>query len=97
MSIYAVTYAYTDNQDLLAQIRPQHRAFLGGLYAAGVLLASGPVSAPGTAGALIIVRAESPQGALDLLAGDPFLAAEAILERQAVEWNPIYGPWEAHS
>lgn len=93
MEIYAVTYAYDTNEELRAEVRPRHRAFLTGLHAAGVLLASGPVDSEGAAGALIIVRAASAAGALALLDADPFLEAGTVAERQAVRWTPVIGPW----
>lgn len=93
MAIFAVTYAYDQNSGLRDELRPSHRGFLSGLHAAGALLASGPVESDGSAGALIIVRADSAEGALALLGSDPFLEAGTIAERQAVAWNPVIGPW----
>ena len=93
MPIYAVTYAYDDRTDLMDQVRPQHRAFLAGLYAAGTLLASGPVSSGTSRGALILVRAESAEGALGLLDADPLAEAGLLADRAAVEWTCVYGPW----
>lgn len=93
MSIYAVTYLYPDQADKLAEHRPAHRAFLSGLYAAKALLASGPVSSGDVRGALLIVQADSEQGALDLLATDPFSVNDLLAEKTVVKWDVIYGPW----
>jgi len=93
MSLYAVTYAYTDDTELADQVRPVHRGFLSGLFASGSLLASGPVSSGDMRGALIIVRADSEQGALDLLETDPFNEAGVVADRAAVAWTCVYGPW----
>ncbi len=94
MPIYAVTYAYDDRAALRDEVRPRHRAFLSGLHAAGVLLASGPVSGDGASGALLLLRAESPEAALRILDNDPFQEAEVIAERTAVEWTVVFGPWK---
>lgn len=92
MDIFAVTYRYpTGADEALAAIRPAHRTFLKGLYDAGQLLASGPTDVPG---ALLILRAESAQDALALVDGDPFYASELIVDRKAVKWAPVYGPWD---
>lgn len=94
MSIFAVTYAYDDRSELQDEVRPLHRAFLAGLYAAGILLASGPVSGDGARGALLIVRATDQAAALDLLRNDPFYEAGILLERAAVAWTVVNGPWQ---
>ncbi|SNS41094.1 hypothetical protein SAMN06309944_0146 [Micrococcales bacterium KH10] len=93
MKTFAVTYAYDAQTSLRDEVRPRHRAFLSGLYAAGVLLASGPVTSGASQGALIIVKAEDEASALALLDNDPFVIEGTVAERQAVEWTPVFGPW----
>ncbi len=93
MTIYAVTYAYNDRAADRDEVRPRHRAFLSGLYAAGVLLASGPVSGGGASGALLLLQAETSEAVLSILDHDPFQEAELIAERAAVEWTVVFGPW----
>lgn len=88
--IYAVEYHYiTDKDEEMAEVRPSHRAFNGVLADRGELLAAGPYV--GTHDALIVVRAESPEGALALLDEDPFHKAGYIAERVPHEWNPVIG------
>ncbi len=92
MSIFAVNYEYdATKRDLMAEIRPRHRAFLATLKEAGSLLASGPL---GTNGALIVVVADNVASALDVLKEDPFLLNEIIETRIARVWNPVIGPWQ---
>ena len=92
MDIFAVTYRYpTDADEAMAAIRPSHRAFLKEKFDAGELLASGPTDVPG---ALLILLAESAEDALNRVSEDPFLEAELIVERKAMKWTPIYGPWD---
>lgn len=88
--IYAVEYHYvTDKDEEMAEVRPAHRAFNGALADRGELLAAGPYF--GTHDALIIVRAESPEGALALLDDDPFHLGGYIAERVPREYNPVIG------
>ncbi len=92
MSIFAVNYEYdATKRDLMADVRPEHRAFLATLKEMGSLLASGPL---GTCGALIIVVADDAAAALDLLTDDPFLTNDIIETRVARAWNPVIGPWQ---
>ncbi|MDR6938804.1 YciI family protein [Arcanobacterium hippocoleae] len=92
MNIIAVNYVYDPEKSAeLNQHRPAHREFLRSLFDAAQLLASGPL---GTDEALIIVRAESPESALEILAADPLYEADIILKRTAQPWNPVIGPWE---
>ena len=92
MNTIAVTYLYTSDADALTEVRPQHRAFLSGLLAAKIVLASGPVNLGGLAGALIVIKAESSEAALELLNSDPFWQSGLITERTAAEWTVVFGP-----
>ncbi|MCS6711973.1 hypothetical protein JSY14_08055 [Brachybacterium sp. EF45031] len=89
MDLVAVQYLYADAADRLAQHRPEHRAFLGGLLERGVLVASGPLGDP--AGALILVRADGAEEALQLLDDDPFRREGLIVERTARPWTVVLG------
>lgn len=91
MAIFAVTYTYQASDETLAEIRPTHREFLKALLDAGTLLASGPLV--GSAGALLVLRAESVEQVAETLDADPFDIAGVIGERTIVQWNPVFGPW----
>jgi len=91
MANFAVTYHYIDDVELITEIRPIHRAWLGEQLAAGYLLASGPmVNRPA---ALLIWKADSIEELNALLDNDPFEIAGAIDERTIEEWNTVFGPW----
>ncbi len=91
MNIAAVFYTYDlSRSEELAEIRPTHREFLKSLFVADKLLASGPLD---TDQALIVVRAESPEAALELLAPDPLNEAGIIIGKRAQMWNPVIGPF----
>ena len=90
MNTIAVQY-HASQLDILATERPAHREFLGKLFEQGTLLASGPM---GSNFALIIMNADSPAAALEILKDDPLYIAGVIEERRALPWNAIYGPWD---
>ena len=90
--IYATIYTYDpERSEDLARLRPQHREFLRSLFDAGKLLASGPYA---DGKALIVVRADSADGAYQMLDPDPLNEAHIILHREASEWKPVIGPWD---
>lgn len=87
-----MTYTYDDSRtEILQANRPAHRAFLRSLFERGILLASGPL---GDNQALIVIKADSPEDALNLLTGDPLVGVDVIAERHAQLWNPVIGPWD---
>lgn len=94
MAIIAVEYFYNMSKtDVLAENRPAHRAFLRSLFDEGTLLASGPL---GSSGALIVLKADTPEAALAILDADPLAAAsiDVVETRVARVWNPNIGPWQ---
>lgn len=95
MTTYAVTYVYTDDSATRDTHRPAHRAFLGGLYAAGILLASGPVSDDDMQGALLILSGESADAVSAILDADPFHQQQLVAARAVTEWTVVFGPWAA--
>lgn len=91
MSIFAVTYKYIDDAELVTQIRPTHRLWLSELLEQGNLLASGPmVNRPAS---LLVFRADSLEELSSLLDRDPLEIAGVISERIIEEWNTVFGPW----
>ncbi len=93
MNTFAITYVYSSDSAALDEHRPAHRAYLGALAVAGSILASGPVRHDGMSGALIIVRAESADAALELLSQDPFWLQGLVVDRAVVEWQIVIGQW----
>ena len=92
MTLFAVEYVYDQNRTRdLDALRPQHRAFLGGLHEAGSLVASGPWLDAAAPGALLLVRAENHDAAIHLLDSDPFHRAHLIVRRTARAWSPVVG------
>lgn len=91
MAIIAVTYVYGGSAQALAEHRPRHREFLRGLAATGELLAAGPFDDDEPAGALLLLEAETPQDALQLLDPDPLLVEQVITQRTARPWRITVG------
>ncbi|MGP5125992.1 YciI family protein [Brachybacterium tyrofermentans] len=89
MALFAVQYTYTDDAEKTQSVRPEHRDHLRELLAAGTLLLAGPFA--GTPGGLLVVRADSEEGALAALDGDPFLREGVIIDRSAREWTVSIG------
>lgn len=89
MSIYAVSYTYSDDVATRDEVRPSHRDFLRGLNAEGVVRASGPVD--GGVGALVVLEAESAEDALRILDADPFQVRGVIAERSVRQWDVVIG------
>lgn len=89
MSIFAVSYTYTDDVATRDEVRPDHRDFLRDLNAEGVVRASGPVD--GGTGALVIVEATSAEAALGILDADPFEVRGVIAERSVRQWDVVIG------
>lgn len=88
---FAVEYDYSGSLEALAEIRPEHRAFLRTLHDAGHLLASGPL--PDDGGALLLVTANDDDAAQALLTPDPFQRAGLVARVRVRRWNPVIGPW----
>ncbi len=89
--IHVVAYTYDPNAlETIDRLRPAHREFLAGLHAQGHLRASGPWVG-GDAGAYLLMSTDTPEQALEVLDGDPFLAAGVISARSVQGWNPVIG------
>jgi uncharacterized protein YciI len=90
MSIFAVEYVYNpDQNDLRAEHRPAHRAWLEELVEQGLVLASGPF-ADGS-GALLIFTSDNEEDLSRLVSQDPFARAGAISAVKTTGWNPVVG------
>ena len=91
MPIFAVTYKYIDDPELINQIRPPHRVWLKELLDQGILLVSGPMV--NRAASLLVFRGETVEELSVLLDNDPLEVAGVIEERIIEEWNTVFGPW----
>ncbi|MDM7856335.1 YciI family protein [Cellulomonas alba] len=91
MTTYAVRYTYDARSDVRDAVRPEHRAYLGGLLERGALHMSGPFSDEGEPGALLIFEAAGAEELAELLAADPF-AREGLVARIDVRaWTVAIG------
>lgn len=91
MPIFTVQYNYRADRDADRDThRPEHLAYLQSLQDAGTILMRGPYVDAGQApGALLLLRAESPDAVALALDPDPFNREGLIAERIVREWTPI--------
>lgn len=92
MSIYAVTYDYSDDAALRDEHRASHREYLAGLAEQGVVLVSGPWGPDEAPGALLIFRGDSVDAVRELTVDDPFRKVGAVTDVRVQEWIPVLGP-----
>jgi uncharacterized protein YciI len=91
MALFAVIYRYVDDVAILDEHRPRHRDHLRALFEAGHLVVSGPFTAGGGPGALLIFRADASEQIAGWLDDDPFKLLGLIVEREIRAWNPAFG------
>ena len=86
MPIYAVTYRYADQPEVIAEHRPLHREYIASLLGEGGLIASGRTEGGETPSALLLFQAESVAEVDNVLDPDPFWTLGLIEKREIVEW-----------
>jgi uncharacterized protein len=92
MTVLAVIYRFSDDVATRDGARPEHRDYLRGLADEGLLLMSGPFTADGGDGALLLFRGDDRARVAALVENDPFTSAGVIAEVEVVEWEPVIGP-----
>jgi uncharacterized protein YciI len=92
MTIFAVTYRYSDDVATRDALRTEHRDYLRGLADQGLLLVSGPFGPDEPAGALLLFRADDKAHVDELIDKDPFTTSGVIAEATTAEWEPVIGP-----
>ena len=92
MTMFAVTYSYTDDSTTRDSLRTEHRDYLRGLADQGVLLLSGPYGPAEAPGALLLFLADDKAYIAALVAKDPFATSGVIAEFRILQWDPVIGP-----
>jgi uncharacterized protein YciI len=92
MTIFAVTYRYSEDVETRDRVRPEHRDYLRELADRGLLLLSGPYGPSEAPGGLLLFRGADKEQIAELVAKDPFLLNGVIAETTITEWNPVIGP-----
>ena len=92
MTIFAVTYRYSDDVATRDALRTEHRDYLRGLADRGLLLVSGPFGPDEAPGALLLFRADDKAHVDALVEKDPFTPSGVIAETDSTEWEPVIGP-----
>lgn len=89
--MYAVVLIrYRQPLETVQAATPAHRAYLAGLKAAGILLASGPFD-PRTGGLLLLRVPDDDPAALDRLRDDDPFWQQGIANYELLRWNPVLG------
>ena len=92
MTIFAVTYRYSDDVATRDNLRTKHRDYLRGLADKGLLLVSGPFGPDEAPGALLLFRADDKAHVDALVEKDPFTPSGVIAQTDTTEWEPVIGP-----
>ena len=92
MTIFAVTYRYSDDVATRDALRTEHRDYLRGLADRGLLLVSGPFGADEAPSALLLFRADDKAHVDALVEKDPFTPSGVIAQTDTTEWEPVIGP-----
>jgi uncharacterized protein YciI len=89
MALFALQLKFTD-PDRRMEVRPAHRDYLTELYAAGKLHAAGPFG--DQTGALLIYDVADEAEVRDILAKDPYTAADVYEIVTLQEWLKLFPP-----
>ena len=92
MTIFAVTYRYSDDVATRDNLRTDHRDYLRRLADRGLLLVSGPFGPDEAPGALLLFRADDKAHVDALVEKDPFTPSGVIAQTDTAEWEPVIGP-----
>jgi uncharacterized protein YciI len=92
MTIFAVTYRYSDDVATRDALRTKHRDYLRGLADQGLLLVSGPFGPAEPAGALLLFRTHDRAHLDTLVHQDPFTSSGVIADTATAQWEPVIGP-----
>lgn len=84
---FATVFRY-ENKDKIADVRPQHREYLGKLHAEGKLHTAGPFT--DDSGSLIVYEVETEQEARDLIEADPFHEAGIFASYAIKPWKQVF-------
>ena len=88
MALYAAHFAYIDDQDRIAEVRPAHRAYLQQLLDEGTLHEAGRFG--DERGGLIVYNTDTEADARELLRHDPLMKEEIITDLTVREWKVIF-------
>jgi uncharacterized protein YciI len=91
MPIYMIEYAYDGRTEERMSHRPDHLNYLNGLVDKGVMLAFGRFDDDGEPGALLMVKAESPDAVEEVVHLDPYVVAGLVPSHRVRRWAGVWG------
>jgi uncharacterized protein YciI len=86
MKHFIVDITYTAPAEHIAEVRPDHRAFLQTGYDKGWLLCSGPKG--GVPGGVVVVRAPTAADIEQFFAADPY-HVQGVATHTFIEFDPV--------
>ena len=90
---FAVTLEYDPTDPKIAEYRPLHRAYLGGLRDEGKLVLSGPFGE--NAGGLVVYEAPSLEEVQALVDADPFTIHGVTKKHTIRQWTIVVNTTKA--
>lgn len=91
MALFALIYHYSEDGELVATHRPEHREYLAGLAEDGRLVVAGPLGEPGPPRGLLVLDVASEAEVREIAAADPFTARGVIVEHSIGAWTLSFG------
>lgn len=88
MPIFAVQLRFITEAERRLAVRPAHRTYLAELYERGELVTAGPWT--DDSGALLIYDAADEAAVREILAKDPYTAADIYELVDIREWNQVF-------
>jgi len=87
MPTYVREIAMEPGDEARLAVRPEHRAYVAGLFEAGSIRMSGPLA--DDTGAVIVYRADDLDAAQALVDADPYVRERVVREVSLREWNVV--------
>ncbi len=96
MAFYVVAYTHPDAEKW-EQHLAAHVDYLLALLENGTLRASGPFVGTPVKTAMLILKAPTRDGAMTVLAQDPFMSEGLVTEYTITDWDPVFGTYHDES
>jgi uncharacterized protein len=91
VALFALIYHYSEDAQLVAEHRPEHRRYLTGLHESGQLLMAGPLGDPGPPRGLLVLDVDTDADVRAIAEADPFTARGVIVDHTIGAWTVSFG------
>lgn len=89
MAFFTVVWKYTDDAELIDQVRAAHSAHLKEQVAKGAVRVAGPFE-DGTGGILVVEAADQAE-LKAVLDADPYVSQGVVVDTQSYPFKPVLG------